>query len=649
MPNSYPPDKPDERLLQLSSLNWLGSPCEPLNREDGPEYELVGQYNGGPFGLALLSPRYWSTKYEAYVYSVETFEPSKPFVVRYSRHRFAGLADPCQGLFTNYYAYSDRSIGAKLCLHRIGDVPFPERLGELSEHELERVRDGYPEMKVRRGPGEYDFFDFDFLGEEDEPAAVGRRTRSLNIDEPDLHGQWADPDPHHDEFQGPIIEDTANCPEKPEEDGDDDEELSDNGEDGYDEESVGWTGPWVDKLLSIKEAGGRMPVRKAVKWYTSNGENLWGVEMIFQATDGFKVYEPNTKRPNKCIEGYFVGAQPLRVFVKPKWFEPVAPGPETSSDSISLSAEDADLGVGDNTRESNDTPPASAAKSLSFASMSSSEDEAPETVSRAASRSQAASQRKQKRAFDDAEREKRQAKSKARAQQQNGRDEQDSAVARMERAMREAQEEDSGDSDEGKDEGDEDGRDSMDDVDEDEDDDDEDAKPYDGERIRDMDFSDEDDEDGSGGEDNDSQDGEDGDEASEHDFDSSMEEDPKPSYLPDHLFQTALATVKPPKPPPKELSNAAKKRLKRKERKKARHQDTKDVLLGDRTVRVLPSEAQSARSAARRTLPPASMNKFVRKSLLLKSSDRKRDWERKSADMIMNRARKRPAQNFVRG
>lgn len=50
----------------------------------------------------------------------------------------------------------------------------------------------------------------------------------------------------------------------------------------------------------------------------------------------------------------------------------------------------------------------------------------------------------------------------------------------------------------------------------------------------------------------------------------------------------------------------------------------------DRTVRVLPSGAQTARGAAQRTVAPASANKFVRRSLLLNKSDRKREWERKS-------------------
>ncbi|KZV83139.1 hypothetical protein EXIGLDRAFT_843197 [Exidia glandulosa HHB12029] len=258
---------------------------------------------------------------------------------------------------------------------------------------------------------------------------------------------------------------------------------------------------------------------------------------------------------------------------------------------------------------------------------SSSEDEAPETVSRAASRAQLAAQQKDKRAFEQAERDSRKAKNRSRAKQQQERTEQNSAAARMERAMRDAAE----DNDHDEDEEDEGG--------------DEAAGASDG-------MDDDDDEGGSSG----SGDEEDGEAVGDEHMDavdddasnaeSSESDDLQPSYLPDHLFKDALAAAQAQKPSSKSLSRAEKKLIKQKA--KARRMKSKDVLLGDRAVRILPSSVQSASTAARRTIAPSSASTFVRKSLQLKKSERKRDWDRKTVDMGSSRSRHAPLHNFVR-
>ncbi|KAG5351257.1 hypothetical protein C0989_007234 [Termitomyces sp. Mn162] len=241
-------------------------------------------------------------------------------------------------------------------------------------------------------------------------------------------------------------------------------------------------------------------------------------------------------------------------------------------------------------------------------SASSSEDDAPETVSLAQSkrsikqgddalqRAHAAEKIKKKlRNKEKDQRLKAQAENSKRKWEKRN-DSDANLLARMERAMQEATEEMDGDGDLG-----EDGHDG-----------DEDGEEFKG--LAD---------DSGQGSDNLDADLEDDDEA----MDSDEETTPttNPNHLPDHLFTSVFASTN---------TKAASKRktkedpaTRSKPRKRARSDAApKDVLIGSRTIRTLSSGAVAGAS----TLPTTKVRKFLDRSLGLKGpGPKKRGWERR--------------------
>jgi len=217
--------------------------------------------------------------------------------------------------------------------------------------------------------------------------------------------------------------------------------------------------------------------------------------------------------------------------------------------------------------------------------MSSSDDDAPEQLSHTSARTQKNTERKQLRAFEDAERAKKSQKralaaaakderpSKrakvAHVEEESGSEDEDgkvevddAVVARMERAMKDAQDEDSdldveGDQ-EGGDNSEVDDGSQQDQEDEEEDEEDEqDEQEDENEDLEDADSS---------GESTDA----DLDPASEDDQDDEALS-AAAKYLPEHLFQSALASAKPfalLNTSKSNLSRSAKNRLKKKEKRR---------------------------------------------------------------------------------
>ncbi|OSX62280.1 hypothetical protein POSPLADRAFT_1066114 [Postia placenta MAD-698-R-SB12] len=122
------------------------------------------------------------------------------------------------------------------------------------------------------------------------------------------------------------------------------------------------------------------------------------------------------------------------------------------------------------------------------------------------------------------------------------------------------------------------------------------------------------------------------------------------NHLPDHLFKSAFSKVQ-------SVPSSSKRKFDvsadapRLPSKKRRHQP-KDLLVGSRTIRTLANPSPAVPSVAPRALmPPARVNKFLKRSLNVKGSIadcRTKGWDRKSANVgVMKRSG--PAASFVRG
>ncbi|GBE84120.1 hypothetical protein BKA93DRAFT_818245 [Sparassis latifolia] len=218
----------------------------------------------------------------------------------------------------------------------------------------------------------------------------------------------------------------------------------------------------------------------------------------------------------------------------------------------------------------------------------------------------------------------------------------DDLRARMDRAMREAEEEGSDAlTENGEDMSGEEGSAISDDEEEDSEKDDEDEEM---ERTRvyaDGDSKDE-------GE-NEAEDGDDemGAEESDDDAPSPRKNSAHHDYLPDHLFKSAFAAAAHSRSQPKVPTSSATKSQKRKRVKRS----SKEIVLGSRTIRTLPSTSGAILSTAhRRLVPPARVNEFVKRSLNLKgrAADMKiKGWARRAANVGVMK-RDGPAARFVR-
>ncbi|KAG6890527.1 hypothetical protein C0995_007729 [Termitomyces sp. Mi166 len=131
----------------------------------------------------------------------------------------------------------------------------------------------------------------------------------------------------------------------------------------------------------------------------------------------------------------------------------------------------------------------------------------------------------------------------------------------------------------------------------------------------------------------------------DEEMDSEEQPSPKtnPNHLPDHLFTSAFASAT--------TKTASKRKAKEdqparsKPRKRVRSNGApKDVLIGSRTIRTLAPGAIAGAS----TLPSAKVKKFLDRSLGLKGSiSKKRGWERRPVNLGVMR-RDGPAVGFVR-
>ncbi|KAI0916519.1 hypothetical protein AcV5_002988 [Taiwanofungus camphoratus] len=224
--------------------------------------------------------------------------------------------------------------------------------------------------------------------------------------------------------------------------------------------------------------------------------------------------------------------------------------------------------------------------------------------------------------------------SEGKPQRNGGRDD---LEARMERAMREAAEE--SDSDSGME-----GPGSRQ------------GSPADDSETGDGDGTREENSEGARDEDVMSEVNEDEDDAEEGLSDNGEEESSPPSrfsashnYLPDHVFESAFSTMSGPSlssrrsPPTATLKSTPKKRKRVK-------RSSKDMIIGSRTIRTLSTTTHATSLASSRTMPPALVNKFLKRSLNVKGDAAKskiKGWERRPANLgIMKRSG--PAASFVR-
>ncbi|KAH7099663.1 hypothetical protein BKA62DRAFT_673285 [Auriculariales sp. MPI-PUGE-AT-0066] len=272
--------------------------------------------------------------------------------------------------------------------------------------------------------------------------------------------------------------------------------------------------------------------------------------------------------------------------------------------------------------------------------MSSSEDEAPEQVSRSASRAQNNVQRKQQRAFQDAER----AVKVARTQKRTApRDEVDEPAKKRAKVAHEKEDSEEDDDEEDDDEGavDEEALARMERAMQDAEDNDSDLDNPDNDEEASSDSEEELSQDDAGS----SNDNTDADLDLEDEVDLPLGSS---KYLPDHLFQSALTSSKPLglHSTGAKVTQAMRRRQKQRNRRRQRTDGSATGTDG-RKIMVLPSGAQSNRAAARMTVLNADANQFARKSLQLKAGTRKRDWERKLGDLGRSRARGVPATHCI--
>ncbi|TCD61191.1 hypothetical protein EIP91_008797 [Steccherinum ochraceum] len=135
---------------------------------------------------------------------------------------------------------------------------------------------------------------------------------------------------------------------------------------------------------------------------------------------------------------------------------------------------------------------------------------------------------------------------------------------------------------------------------------------------------------------------EDGDEAEDDDDDdeetpisqTTRRQPPKstPNYLPDHLFASAFSQPQSHTSSPKQLSKRKPKEQSTKKRKRSK-KSSKDIVVGSRTIRTLPSVASEAPTALR---PTRGVDVFVKRSLNLTGNSKKaktRGWERRAVNV----------------
>ncbi|EIW56136.1 uncharacterized protein TRAVEDRAFT_104962, partial [Trametes versicolor FP-101664 SS1] len=126
----------------------------------------------------------------------------------------------------------------------------------------------------------------------------------------------------------------------------------------------------------------------------------------------------------------------------------------------------------------------------------------------------------------------------------------------------------------------------------------------------------------------------------------------KHNYLPDHLFKSALSSVRNTKitfaneePAPSHARASPPQKRRRAKRSE------KDVVLGSRTIRTLPRTSEAISPAAAKGLPPPRrVNKFLKHSLNVKGDAKQsqtKGWTRRAANLgVMKRSG--PAAHFVR-
>lgn len=123
-------------------------------------------------------------------------------------------------------------------------------------------------------------------------------------------------------------------------------------------------------------------------------------------------------------------------------------------------------------------------------------------------------------------------------------------------------------------------------------------------------------------------------------------------YLPDHLFATAFSQLpsKPPKTKAKAKSKQRPESPPPKKRKRVQA-STKELVIGSRVVKTLPSRTARPSTTHPRGLAPApAVNTFVRRSLNLRGdakTAKARGWERRPANIGVMK-RNGPAARFVR-
>jgi len=126
----------------------------------------------------------------------------------------------------------------------------------------------------------------------------------------------------------------------------------------------------------------------------------------------------------------------------------------------------------------------------------------------------------------------------------------------------------------------------------------------------------------------------------------------KLDYLPDHLFEAALSQRPPPVPVQPIRPAAQKPTLKKKKRKTGA--TSKDLIVGSKTIRTLPTKPTSTLTAAvSRTRPSSGANKFLKRTLALKAAGaekaKRNGWERRAANVGSMRSRSNlPAVHFAR-
>ncbi|KAL5504893.1 hypothetical protein ACEPAH_7556 [Sanghuangporus vaninii] len=136
--------------------------------------------------------------------------------------------------------------------------------------------------------------------------------------------------------------------------------------------------------------------------------------------------------------------------------------------------------------------------------------------------------------------------------------------------------------------------------------------------------------------------------------DAGPSNDPVRDYLPDHLFSEALS--KKAATQPKKYSSLDEQSLQTKsnqKRKPAKKRETKDIVLGSKTIRTISSKSSSVSLAAYGTLPPGKIKRFYESHLNLRSNHasgkRGSSWGRKAANIgVLRSSSTSPAAHFVR-